>query len=131
MKEISKPQTLKDIKEFSTIKVGEFIPNTGKRVITQFDILPNAVFYRKDVFTPKKMGKNFDKVTKMGHVTPKEMCDLVNRVIQSSNSRIKGVFGYTSGVTLHGQRVTPNGNKLFGDLPEIPPKMKKLLQLDF
>lgn len=132
MKEIFNPQTLKTVKEFSSIKIGEYIPSTGKRIITQFDILPNAVFYREDTLTPatKNATKNFKQITKMGHVTPKKMCEVVNKVLSSSNSRIKGIFGYTGGVTLHGQKVvSPNGKTLFGDLPEIPDKMRKLLKL--
>lgn len=129
MKEIKEPQTLKDFKEFSTIKIGEYIPSTGKRIITQFDILPNAVFYRKDVLTPQ-MKENFKQVTKMGHTTPKKMQELVNDIIKSSNNRVKAVFGYTGGITLQGKKViNPRGKTLFGDLPEIPEKMRRLLKL--
>ena len=130
MKELIAPQTLKDFKEFSTIKMGEYIPSTGKRIVTQFDILPNAVFYREDIFTPMANNKNLKKITKMGHVTPKKMAELVNNVLKNTNHRIKGVFGYTGGVTLHGQKVvSPKGKTLFGDLPEIPEKLRKLLKL--
>lgn len=127
MKQIIDPLHLKDIKEISMIKIGEYNPKNGKRKYSEFELFPTAAIYRIDTITPD--GKTFKIVTKTGTIKHKEVCDAVNKVVKGSNDTLKAALAYSGGNTLHGYKVCACGKKIFGDLPEIPPKLRKIMKL--